>query len=482
MGCFVVAHEKEVVQPALGDPGDRTSEASDIVLRYCGVRMVRFSVAVSLFETAENQGRVISKSIRNSPLFNHVPDFLGEIKSLGATRLVDATSNLFRKSKTGQILEHLFSLDELISNLTVHQASRSHDVIYPVLALAKGINMRAKVDGIIHLPKEVEQQVSFKQEPLHVSAKQQALAKFATKKWENLVDEKRFTIDYDKPFFEVCKHFLDFTIHRSKSLDIICRPWVPNDGFPVAQGPPSWLLTMAQASFGLRPDGSYSRKHADTLVGTPGLGKKNYNASDFLEATEECRFGEGKEDRSMFVEGFIADEVQEKKPAAMEGIIPHAWLDAGGWTDRSALPPDSFWRTLVADRGTNGLNPPAFYPHACKSALNKSVEGSHISTGTLVHNGKSEIVAAFLRRVHEAIWMRRLIITSHELLGLGPDKTKRRDQICILYGCSVPVVLREYYNFIGECYVHGVMDGEAFEMVRARSPEGDLGKKIFELR
>lgn len=387
---------------------------------YCGTaehEWSDFAVAVSLFETAENQGRVISKSIRNSPLFNHVPDFLGEIKSLGATRLVDATSNLFRKSKTGQILERLFSLDELISNLTVHQASRSHDVIYPVLALAKGINMGAKVDGIMHLPKEVEQQVYFKQEPLPMAAKQQALAKFATKKWENLVDEKRFTIDYDKPFFEVCKHFLDFMIHRSKSLDIICRPWVPNDGFPVAQGPPSWLLTMAQASFGLRPDGSYSRKHADTLVGTPGLGKKNYNASDFLEATEECRFGEGKEDRSMFVEGFIADEVQEKKPAAMEGIIPHAWLDAGGWTDRSALPPDSFWRTLVADRGTNGLNPPAFYPHACKSALNKSVEGSHISTGTLVHNGKSEIVAAFLRRVHEAIWMRRLIITSHELLG-----------------------------------------------------------------
>lgn len=462
---------------------------------YCGTserEWSDFAVAVSLFETAENQGRLISKSIKNSPFFNHVPDFLGEVKSLGATRLVDATSNLFRKSKTGQVLECLSTLDALISNLTVHQASRPHDVIYAVLALAKGTHMAAKVNGVPQSRNtKVDEQISVKQEPLPLTSKEQNLAKFVTKKMEKLADEKKFTIDYDKPFFEVCKEFLDFTVHHSKSLDIICRPWVPNDGFPEDQGPPSWLLTMAQAPFGLRPDGSYSRKFADTLVGTPGQGRRNYNASGTLEVTAEWRFGDGRKDRSMFVQGFIADDIKEKKPYAIEGIIPYDWLGAGGWTDKSALPPDSFWRTLVADRGTNGLNPPAFYPHACKSALNKSVEGSHISTGTLVHNGKSDIVAEFLRRVHEAIWMRRLIITSGGLLGLGPAKSKRRDVICILYGCSVPVMLREmkdcitgetYYTFIGECYVHGIMDGEAFDMVRTRSPDGLIDKKIFELR
>ena len=42
--------------------------------------------------------------------------------------------------------------------------------------------------------------------------------------------------------------------------------------------------------------------------------------------------------------------------------------------------------------------------------------------------------------------------------------------ICILYGCSFPVVLRkqevkgEYLcELFGECYVHGMMDGEAIE-------------------
>ena len=87
--------------------------------------------------------------------------------------------------------------------------------------------------------------------------------------------------------------------------------------------------------------------------------------------------------------------------------------------------------------------------------------------------------------------MRRLIITQHEALGLAPEESKKRDLICILYGCSVPVALRrmvdpasnkEYYIFIGECYVHGIMDGEAFELARSRSDDREIERKDFELR
>jgi hypothetical protein len=43
------------------------------------------------------------------------------------------------------------------------------------------------------------------------------------------------------------------------------------------------------------------------------------------------------------------------------------------------------------------------------------------------------------------------------------------DLVCVLFGCSVPVVLRRLdednsYTFIGECYLHGFMDGEAIAM------------------
>ena len=241
----------------------------------------------------------------------------------------------------------------------------------------------------------------------------------------------------------------------------------------------------------MRPDGTYSRANADTLVGPPGLGKRNYNASGSFKVTNNWTFGEGPKVCSMYVEGFVVDSIKKKKPYAAEGIILNEWLSAGGWTDRSALPPDEFWRTLVADRGPNGTNPPTFYPRACRAALNQSIPGGHISTNTLIHNGKSTIVAKFLRRVQEVIWMRRLIITEHGSLGLAPELSKKGDLICILYGCSVPVALRrildpvtdeECFIFIGECYVRGIMDGEAFALARSRSDNGQITNKVFELR
>ena len=55
-------------------------------------------------------------------------------------------------------------------------------------------------------------------------------------------------------------------------------------------------------------------------------------------------------------------------------------------------------------------------------------------------------------------------------IGLAPMAAQENNIICILYGCSFPVVLRkqevkgEYLcELFGECYVHGMMDGEAIE-------------------
>ncbi|KAL2063855.1 hypothetical protein VTL71DRAFT_4349 [Oculimacula yallundae] len=64
---------------------------------------------------------------------------------------------------------------------------------------------------------------------------------------------------------------------------------------------------------------------------------------------------------------------------------------------------------------------------------------------------------------------RRLIISDTGYMGLAPIQTQSGDQICVLYGCSVPVVLREEhegFNLIGECYVHGLMRGEAIDLAR----------------
>ena len=55
----------------------------------------------------------------------------------------------------------------------------------------------------------------------------------------------------------------------------------------------------------------------------------------------------------------------------------------------------------------------------------------------------------------------------HGYIGLMPRRAEVDDLIYVLHGGQVPFVLRksdEAYTFIGECYVHGIMDGECLNI------------------
>ena len=432
---------------------------------YCGnaqIDLLDLATAVSLFEAANSD--LITRQLEIS---KNLSDFLNKTELLPAAWLLDATSNLFRKNENGQIQGGCLSLEDLVCKVSDFRSTEPHDVIYSVLALAN--------DAI----------------PIPVKLHTRLALSVPTK-----LVKKFFIVDYDKPFLDVCKEFLTHTIRTRQSLDIICRPWVPED--IQAQENPSWLLTRRNAPYVLGHNGNFERVRADTLVGPAGLRRRNYNASGQFKVVPAWElFGTGATERFMYVEGFVIDTVGKKNSCSFDGIILHEWLEAGDWSDMSALPPPAFWRTLCADRGPNGSNPPLFYPRACKWALNQIVKHRHINTKKIVHRSKCDIVARFLRRVQEVIWMRRLIKTEggkgeNDLprLGLAPQLTTKRDLICILYGCSVPVVLRkhhegtpdEHYTFIGECYVHGIMEGEAFDLIKRRTGSESIPKQVFELR
>lgn len=95
--------------------------------------------------------------------------------------------------------------------------------------------------------------------------------------------------------------------------------------------------------------------------------------------------------------------------------------------------------------------------------------------------------------IEQATNYRTLFITQAGHIGLGPTTTKIGDEIYVILGCSVPLVLRsqnvrqyhrqeqtilgarlqahsrglsrrthrQCHRLIGECYLHGFMDGEA---------------------
>jgi hypothetical protein len=77
---------------------------------------------------------------------------------------------------------------------------------------------------------------------------------------------------------------------------------------------------------------------------------------------------------------------------------------------------------------------------------------------------------SFYSRFHDTMvkMSRRLVVLQNGWLGTAPSRARQGDLVCILYGCSVPVVLRQTpgedtYSFVGECYVDGYMKGEALD-------------------
>ena len=54
------------------------------------------------------------------------------------------------------------------------------------------------------------------------------------------------------------------------------------------------------------------------------------------------------------------------------------------------------------------------------------------------------------------------------MYGKPQDQTRVGDVICVVFGCSVPLVVRpleERWQVVGEAYVQGFMDGEALALL-----------------
>ncbi|KAL8756673.1 MAG: hypothetical protein Q9184_004426 [Pyrenodesmia sp. 2 TL-2023] len=73
--------------------------------------------------------------------------------------------------------------------------------------------------------------------------------------------------------------------------------------------------------------------------------------------------------------------------------------------------------------------------------------------------------AALLERFYVHTFRRSFIITANKnMTGLALDVCRENDCVAVLLGCESPMVLRPtddgHYTVVGECYVHGLMEGE----------------------
>lgn len=303
----------------------------------------------------------------------------------------------------------------------------------------------------------------------------------------DLVDRRqlRFELDYEKSIFQVCKEVLVHAIKSSKSLDILCRPWAPNDD----NDPdfPSWIPTLKR-SVAFEPDdtGVYRRVRADPLLGKPELRGPGlqYKATASANLVTSFKFfpKDDPQERSLIVKGFVLDKIRQDriKRKATSGTVPVDWIKAANWVpseSSSSFPPNAFWRTLVGNRNSHGRRAPSHWHRACHDAFRYGPLDNDLDTSDTVMHDLRPSTRDFVHRMKCVIWNRRLVCLDEQETSLSfclaPEDVREDDLVCVIYGCNVPVVLREesrqgatgtnrvVYRFIGECYVHGAMDGEA---------------------
>lgn len=446
--------------------------ARDAVI-LCGphrINWLEFADAVSLFNDAEAEKQTISRAIMmGKKEYGFKPRYFGYVPALSATRLVEVTNDLFRR-RADHEKAPLLSLEQLVSTFTAFNASEPRDTIYAVLAIAKDTmprtshaNMRSMV----------------------ASYKRTIQEKFIEQLSQKIV-AKSYYVNYEQPVSDVFVDFIDFAISQSektRALDIICRPWAPTPGLQGLNDDgdnpwravfdsmistrgdglgtdslPSWIPNITGAAYGLEPKTKRMvRKNPDTLVGLPP--QRHYTAAGTISVTKALRFEQGitrfsKYENlngihyhSMFVEGFVVDKVQNLRTASQKGNIPKDWAQLGRQYAHEGEQwkqlPDEYWRTLVADRGKKG-NPPRHYPRLITHALESHVQGETFFTQEEIDHPDCQAVSDVLERVQSVIWNRRLMRTKDKRLGLVPEHAEKGDLIVILYGCSVPVVLRRF--------------------------------------
>ena len=185
-------------------------------------------------------------------------------------------------------------------------------------------------------------------------------------------------------------------------------------------------------------------------------------------------------DGTIYVRGFKIDEIDQVSHRLFEGMVPAEWLQHAGWnklgSDGSTEVPVQLWKTLVADRDHDGHKASNLYQTALDIALTKCNTNGDLITADLIRQGRPEDMVTFLQRAQNVLWNRKFFLLKRAQkprFGLGPTQTQEGDIVCIFLGCSVPVVLRKVgtwenpaFQFIGEAFMHGLMEGQALNDYR----------------
>ena len=327
------------------------------------------------------------------------------------------------------------------------------------------------------------------------------------------------TPDYTAPVSEILERFVQSYVQHYRNLDVICFSVKTQD----QEGWPSWVPNLLHRDADHNPLSAFSiygmTYKAFTAAGietpAPLLFKASGSTAPIVTFSSNTLTARGILVDRIDGLGWICDP-----DCADPGILQSSSEQN---TPKRPIAPDNndmdsvrkaLWRTLVANRGLDlqFMSPPTYsvFQQLCLKVLGGQ-QVSYLCEDIMKNNRQLNIrgrkLEEWIAFEDEAIKSqveyppvdtmdgqylaragltsyqghKRLMVTASGYIGLAPYAAQKGDLVCVMYGCSLPLILRktgEHYRFIGEAYLDDFMDGEAIDHCEA----GTLKEMDFDMR
>jgi hypothetical protein len=291
----------------------------------------------------------------------------------------------------------------------------------------------------------------------------------------------RLTCDYRQSVQQLYIDLVHVHANTHTSLNAICLSKHPKRLNRLPSWVPDWTSISKTSSFLLCPIGSnepFPPEIADQVpvryIYNASVGLKpdfHFCGNDELHVSAICfdtleRVGTPFIDRHILGEIFYMTLFRWMVLAQVDSSKEVEPYVAGG----SKM--DAYRRTITADQTRYGFrwkqDESTFDPRLCVDS--SGFRPMEQRKWAMDKSFRDDERAIYLR-----IGLRTFFVTKKGYFGIGPPDAKEDDRVCILSGCSVPVLLRknrgrigglasETWFFVGECFVLGIMDGEAVQM------------------